>query len=72
MSTNIKRNDSGIMELTGAIRLPQYTVATVPTAASVGAGTIIYVSDGLSGAPTGAFTDGTTWFVDGSTVAIST
>jgi hypothetical protein len=39
--------------------LPTYTVATVPAIAA--AGTIIYVSNGLAGAPTIAVSNGTNW-----------
>lgn len=42
-------------------KLPTYTVAGVPSAATSGAGTIIYVSNGLAGAPTVAVSDGTNW-----------
>jgi hypothetical protein len=48
-------------DLTGAAKLPTYTVATAPSAETAGAGTIIYVSDGLAGAPTVAVSDGTDW-----------
>lgn len=43
-----------------APRLPSYTVATVPNAAGVGAGTLIYVSNETGGA-TVAFSDATNW-----------
>ncbi len=45
----------------GDITVPTYTVATAPSASSAGAGTIIYVSDGLAGAPCLAVSDGTDW-----------
>jgi len=45
----------------GAIQLPTFTVATAPSASAAGAGTIIYVSDGLAGASTVAVSDGTDW-----------
>ena len=44
----------------GAITLPTFTVATAPSAADL-AGTIVFVSDGLAGAPTIAVSDGTDW-----------
>ena len=44
----------------GAITLPTFTVATAPAATGL-TGTIIYVSDGLAGAPTIAVSDGTDW-----------
>jgi len=46
--------------LTGAVKVPTYTVASAPSAASI-AGTMIYVSNGAAGAPVIAFSDGTNW-----------
>lgn len=43
----------------GTVTLPTYTVATVPSAATVGK--IIYVSNGLAGAPCIAVANGTNW-----------
>lgn len=43
----------------GAVTVPTYTVATVPSAAT--AGQVIYVSDGLAGAPCLAVSDGSDW-----------
>lgn len=48
-------------DLTGAAQLPTYTVATAPSAATAGAGTIIYVSNGAAGSAILAFSDGTDW-----------
>lgn len=49
--------------------LPTYTVATAPSAAGQ-TGVIIYVSDGLAGAPTVAVSDGTNWkSAAGTTIA---
>lgn len=45
--------------VTGVVTVPTYTVATVPDILPAGA--IIYVSDGLAGAPTLAVSDGTDW-----------
>lgn len=45
---------------TGYVRLPSYTVATVPSASTAGAGAEIYVSNESGGAVT-AFSDGTNW-----------
>ncbi len=47
-------------DVVGLVQVPTYTVATAPSAASI-AGTIIYVSDGLAGAPCLAVSDGTDW-----------
>jgi hypothetical protein len=46
-------------DVTGAIKLPTFTVATAPSAATAGAGTLIFVSDGAAGSPVVAFSDGT-------------
>ena len=48
-------------DLTGAAKLPTYTVASAPSASTAGAGTIIYVSNGAAGSPIIAFSDGTDW-----------
>lgn len=48
-------------DVTGAIKVPTYTVATAPSASTAGAGTVIYVSDGAAGAAILAFSDGTNW-----------
>ena len=39
----------------GDIKLPTFTVATAPSAATSGAGTIIFVSNGAAGSPILAF-----------------
>jgi hypothetical protein len=44
----------------GDIKIPTYTVATAPSAAGL-TGTLIYVSNGLAGAPTVAVSNGTDW-----------
>lgn len=46
--------------VTGAVQVPTYTVAGAPSAASL-AGTVIYVSNGASGSPVLAFSNGTNW-----------
>jgi hypothetical protein len=46
-------------DVTGAIKLPTFTVATAPSAATAGAGTVIYVSNGAAGSPVLAFSNGT-------------
>jgi len=59
-------------DITGAIKLPTFTVATAPSAVTAGAGTIIFVSDGLAGAPTIAVSDGTNFIsAAGTTIAAS-
>lgn len=53
----------------GTAKLPTYTVATVPAIAA--AGTLIYVSDGLAGAPTIAVSNGTNWMSAAGTAVAS-
>ena len=48
-------------DVTGAIKVPTYTVATAPSASTAGAGTLVYVSNGAAGSPILAFSDGTNW-----------
>ena len=48
-------------DVTGAVTVPTYTVATAPSAATAGAGSVVYVSDGAAGSAILAFSDGTNW-----------
>ena len=48
-------------DVTGAIKVPTYTVAGAPSASAAGAGTVIYVSNGAAGSPVLAFSNGTNW-----------
>jgi len=52
-------------------KLPTYTVATVPSASTAGAGTLIYVSNGLAGAPCVAVSNGTSWISPAGTAVAS-
>ena len=53
----------------GAVQLPTYTVATAPAATGL-TGTVIYVSNGLAGAPCVAVSNGTNWISPaGTTIA---
>jgi hypothetical protein len=52
---------TGPVVSTNGFVAPTYTVATVPTVGDYAIGTIIYVSDGLAGAPTLAVNDGSDW-----------
>ena len=45
----------------GDIKVPTYTVASAPSAASAGAGPIVFVSNGAAGSAILAFSDGTDW-----------
>ena len=45
----------------GDIVVPTYTVANAPSAATAGAGTVVYVSNGAAGSAILAFSDGTNW-----------
>jgi len=46
-------------DVVGGIRVPTFTVASAPSAATAGAGTVIYVSNGAAGSPVLAFSNGT-------------
>lgn len=48
------------VQVSGSLKLPSYTVATVPSASAHGAGSSIYVSD-ESGGTVVAYSDGTSW-----------
>lgn len=48
-------------DVVGTVQVPTYTVAGAPSAATAGAGTLIYVSNGAAGSPILAFSDGTDW-----------
>jgi hypothetical protein len=48
-------------DITGAAKLPTYTVATAPSAVTAGAGTVIYTTNGAAGSPILAFSNGTDW-----------
>lgn len=56
--------------VTGAVVLPTYTVAGVPSA-SANARTLIYVSNGAAGSPVVAFSNGTNWLRCDTLAAIS-
>lgn len=51
---------SDVVDVGGPFRTMSYTVATLPSASTAGAGAIIYVSD-ETGGPVPAFSDGTNW-----------
>lgn len=55
----------------GALRVGTYTVATLPSASTAGAGTIVYVSNGAAGSPVLAFSDGTNWLRCDTLAAVS-
>ena len=53
----------------GSVQVPTYTVASAPAATGL-AGTVIYVSNGLAGAPCLAVSDDTNWISPaGTTIA---
>jgi len=47
--------------LTGTAIVTTYTVANAPSAATAGAGSVVFVSNGAAGAAILAFSDGTNW-----------
>ena len=51
-------------------KLPSYTVANAPAAASWG-GSLIYVTNGAAGSPMVAFSNGTNWLRVDTATAIS-
>jgi len=59
---NVTGNVTGDVtgDVVGLVQVPTYTVATAPAATDI-AGSLIYVSDGLAGAPCVAVSDGTDW-----------
>lgn len=58
-------------DVVGAVQVPTYTVAGAPAATGL-AGTVIYVSNGLVGAPCLAVSNGTNWISPaGTTIAAS-
>jgi len=57
--------------LVGAVTLPTYTVISANALATKPAGQIIYVSDGLAGAPCIAVGNGTNWISPAGTVIAS-
>lgn len=65
----VQSNNGFIGSVTGAVQVPTYTVAGAPSAASL-TGTVIFVSNGLAGAPCLAVSDGTNWISPaGTTIA---
>jgi hypothetical protein len=61
LTTDTKlRVDANAAGFAVPVKLPSYTVATVPSASAAGAGAQIYVSD-ESGGAVPAFSDGTSW-----------
>ena len=55
--------------VTGTVTVPTYDVAGAPDVGA--AGTVIYVSDGLAGAPCLAVSDGTDWISPAGTAIAS-
>jgi hypothetical protein len=55
-----KLDVSGGIRVTSPIKLASYTVGTLPSAATEGAGATVYVSNAAT-APCMAFSDGTNW-----------
>ena len=56
----VTSNNGFVGNVTGAAKLPEYTVANAPSATGLN-GTVIYVSNGLAGAPCLAVSNGTNW-----------
>ena len=60
MATNFSGPVRSNRGFEGAVQLPSFAVADVPSAAGL-AGTMIYVTNGALGAPVVAFSNGTNW-----------
>lgn len=59
-ATALKLNADATISSPLPAKLPSYTVASVPAAASF-TGALIYVSNGAAGSPMVAFSNGTNW-----------
>lgn len=59
-------------DITGAVTLPTYTVTSANALATKPAGKIIYVSNGLAGAPCIAVGNGTIWVSPAGTAISAT
>lgn len=57
--------------VTGSVTLPAYTVSTANALATKPIGKLIYVSNGLAGAPCVAVGDGTNWISPAGTTITS-
>jgi hypothetical protein len=55
----------------GDIKVPTYTVVSAPAATGL-TGTVVYVSNGLAGAPCLAVSDGTDWISPAGTAISAT
>ena len=58
-------------DVIGAVQLPEYTVAGAPAATGL-AGIVIYVNNGLAGAPCVAVSNGTNWISPAGTTISAT
>ncbi|MEQ1636718.1 MAG: LamG-like jellyroll fold domain-containing protein [Methylococcales bacterium] len=63
-------DSAGTVALQGAVKLKSYTVATVPSAATLGEGAAIFVTDASIG-QTIAWSDGTNWKMPSAIVTLS-
>lgn len=68
----VTSNNGFVGDIVGAVRLPTFAVATAPSAAAAGAGTVIYVTNGLAGDPTLAVSNGTNWISSAGTAISAT
>ena len=67
---NVTGNVTGVV--TGTVTLPTYTVTSANALATKPAGKIIYVSNGLAGAPCVAVGNGTNWISPAGTAISAT
>jgi hypothetical protein len=57
----VNSNNGFVGDVTGSVTLPEYTVTTANALATKPIGKVIYVSNGLAGAPCLAVGNGTIW-----------
>lgn len=70
-SAEFRVGNGVVIDSDRVFRARSYTVAGAPSAATKGAGAVIYVSNGAAGAPVLAFSDGTNWLRCDTRAAIS-
>lgn len=71
-SAEFRVGNGVVIDTDRVFRARSYTVAGAPSAATKGAGAVIYVSNGAAGSPVLAFSDGTNWLRCDTRAAIST
>lgn len=70
-SGSLRVGAADVVDSERVFKLRSYTVATVPSASTKGAGATIYVSNGAAGSPVMAFSNATSWLRCDTRAAIS-